>query len=118
MTTRARPSLTEVKAELSRFFKRNGYVRRQNRKRLSRDGHKIYKKGDEVRLTAKNLQELLYIDALATQAGFRTGEPFIKGRQYRLPIYGREAVQRFFQVVGGLRNPEPGGAPNPDTATS
>jgi hypothetical protein len=77
--------------ELARYFRRNGYVRWQNPKRLARDGYMGYKKGDEVRLTAQDEQELQYIHELLVQAGFRPGHPFVKGQQYRLPIYGREA---------------------------
>ena len=94
----------EVTRELGRYFRRNGYVRRQNPKRLSREGYLGYKKGDEVRLTAHDQQELLRIKALLRRAGFRPGRPFLKGRQYRLPIYGREAVRRFLKSVESVGN--------------
>ncbi len=58
-----------------------------------------YKKGDEVRLTAQNKQELQSMQALLVRAGFHPGRPFMKGCQYRLPIYGREAVRRFLRLV-------------------
>ena len=84
---------------LARYFTRNGYVRWQNPKRLARDGYMGYKKGDEVRLTAQDEQELHDIQELLVRAGFRSGRPFVKGQQYRLPIYGREEVGRFLRLV-------------------
>ncbi len=94
-------SSSEVIGELGRFFRRNGYVRRQNPKRLKRDGYMGYKKGDEVRLTAHDEQELQTIRELLTRAGFRPGRPFVKGRQFRQPVYGREAVRQFLRLVKG-----------------
>ncbi len=94
-------STSEVIRELGRFFRRNGYVRRQNPKRLKRDGYMGYKKGDEVRLTAQDEQELQTIRELLTRAGFCPGRPFVKGRQFRQPIYGREAVRQFLRLVKG-----------------
>jgi hypothetical protein len=97
----------DVIRELKRFFGRNGYVRRQNPKRLARDGYMRYKKGDEVRLTAQDKQELQAIRDLLVRAAFRPGRPFVKGQQYRLPIYGREAVHRFLSLVAGRGIAEP-----------
>ena len=98
-----RPSPESIR-ELGRLFRRNGYVRRQSPKRLARDGYLGYKKGDEVRLTAQDQQELEAIRELLRRAGFRPGRPFAKGQQYRLPIYGREAVRRFLHLVAGGGN--------------
>ena len=106
-TVSASRALAEVASELGRYFKRNGYVRRQNPKRLARDGSMGYKKGDEVRLTAQDEQELLHLEALLRRAGFRPGRPFAKGRQHRLPVYGREAVRRFLRLVERAGNAEP-----------
>jgi hypothetical protein len=47
----------EIVSKLARYFNRNGYVRRQNSRRLSRDGYQRYKRGDEVRLVAKSARE-------------------------------------------------------------
>jgi hypothetical protein len=91
---------------LAAFFDRNGYVRRQNPKRLAREGYRGYKKGDEVRLTAQDEHELRCLEDLLRRAGFRPGRAFVKGRQYRLPIYGRAAVRRFLQLVESRRNSE------------
>jgi len=88
-----------VVSELAAYFSRNGYVRRQNAGRLSREGYRGYKKGDEVRLTAESPKELARIRALLERAGFRPGKPFVKGRQYRQPVYGREAVRQFLELI-------------------
>lgn len=84
--------------QLARFFQRNGYVRRQNPERLRRDGA-LYKKGDEVRLVAESKAELALIRRLLRRAGFFPGRPFVKGRQYRQPLYGCRDVARFLALV-------------------
>jgi hypothetical protein len=88
-----------VVSELAAYFHRNGYVRRQNAGRLAQEGCLRYKKGDEVRLTASTRQELARLRTLLEKAGFRPGKPFVKDRQYRQPIYGREAVRRFLEMI-------------------
>ena len=97
-----------VIAALARYFHRNGYVRRQNARRLSREGYSRYKKGDEVRLTAQSPEELARIRRLLELAGFTPGQPFLKARQYRQPVYGREAVRRFLGLVEAERIAESG----------
>jgi hypothetical protein len=99
--------LADASRELGGYFRRNGYVRRQNPERLRREGSGGYKKGDELRLTAQDEHELQCIEALLRRAGFRPGRPFVKGRQYRLPIYGREAVRRFLAFVQSGRHAGP-----------
>jgi hypothetical protein len=95
----ALPVSPTVAAELARFFTRNGYVRRQNQRRLDEEGYMRYKKGDEVRLVAENRGELARIRSLLLRAGFRPGSPFVKGRQFRQPVYGRGEVRRFLGLV-------------------
>src|SRR5437773_10658576 len=86
--------------ELTERFKRNGYVRRQSPERLSKEGHLLYKKGDEVRLIAESQSELQTIRGLLKRAGFEPGRPFAKGRKLAQPLYGRGAVRRFLKLVG------------------
>lgn len=88
-----------VGAELAAYFSRNGYVRWQDRTKLSREGYMGYKKGSEVRLTAASRKELAHVRRLLKQAGFAPGRPFVKGRQYRPPIYGYDEVERFLTLV-------------------
>ncbi len=92
---------TETTAkQLTDFFQRNGYVRRQNSDRLSEVGSQSYRKGDEVRLVANTRVELALIRRLLRAAGFKPGRAFTKGRQYRQPLYGRAEVARFLELVG------------------
>ena len=74
-------------------------MRRQDPQRIEKDGWEQYKKGDEVRLVADSEQELKLIRRLLREAGFKPGRPFAKGLQYRQPIYGRQAVARFLELV-------------------
>lgn len=100
-------SLTSTIRELARFFRRNGYIRYQKQERLTREGYMGYKKGDEVRMTAQNLPELEGIRQLLMRAGFTPGRPFVKGKQYRLPIYGRAEVRRFKRLMDGVSMAKP-----------
>ncbi|MBI4583874.1 MAG: hypothetical protein HY717_07605 [Planctomycetes bacterium] len=84
---------------LAEFFRRNGYVRWQNPKRLKAEGYIGYKKGDEVRLVAGSRAELAAIRRLLRRIGLKPARPFPKGGQYRQPIYGREAVAFFLKMV-------------------
>jgi len=85
--------------KLATYFWRNGYVRRQNLVRVSQEGPAKYKKGDEVRLVAQSEAELEEIRRLLWEAGLEPGRPFAKGRQIRQPIYGREQVSRFLELI-------------------
>lgn len=86
--------------ELRALFERNGYVRRQNMKRLSKEGPQRYKKGSEVRLMAKSEPELAHVRELIEVLGFTAGRPFAKGHQFCVPIYGGEQVAKFSALVG------------------
>ena len=86
--------------QLTAFFRRNGYVRRQNSDRLGAEGYRSYKKGDEVRLIAESVVELRLLRRLLKVAKFTPGRPYAKARQWCQPIYGRRAVARFLILVG------------------
>lgn len=90
---------------MARLFRRNGYVRWQKGERLAKEGYLGYKKGDEVRLTATSDLELLRIRVLLKLAGFKPSRPFVKGGQFRQPIYGRQAVRRFLALIGKDASP-------------
>lgn len=87
---------------LTEFFRRNGYARWKDTGRAEQDGAQRYKKGDEVRLVANSRAELTLIRQLVLEVGFRPGLPFGKGHQYRLPLYGREQVKQFLELIGEL----------------
>jgi len=96
-----------VVKQLASSFHRNGYVRRLDPERRSELGGKVYKKGDEVRLVANSPAELEIIQRLLLAAGFKLGNPFQKGQQFRQPIYGRAEVARFLSMVGEPDTPNP-----------
>jgi hypothetical protein len=103
---------SSVIRQLAHFWERNGYLRRQAENRIAKEGPRRYKKGFEVRLVANSTDELESIRGLLRAAGFRPGRPFAKGRQYRQPLYGRQAVARFLALLGGPRNIAGGSPPN------
>jgi len=85
--------------KLAWFFRRNGYIRRQNHSRVKAEGFQKYKKGDEIRLVANSVSELDEIRHLLSQAGIKAGRPFRKSNQFRQPIYGREQIAFFLSAV-------------------
>jgi hypothetical protein len=86
--------------KLREIFRRNGYIRKQSRSRLKKEGYDEYKKGDEVRLVAESKAELASIRKALQTSGFKPSRPFEKGRQWAQPIYGRENVARFLKLIG------------------
>lgn len=66
--------------------------------RLEEEGHQKYKKGYELRFTARTQTELKKVRGLLARAGYRPGNPYGKGQQWIQPVYGREAVERFCKV--------------------
>jgi len=88
--------------ELVAFFVRNGCVRLHDPARHAAVGGMQYKKGDEVRLVGNDAAERDRIRHVLKTAGFKSGRPFRKykkGRQYCVPVYGREQVARFLRIV-------------------
>ena len=91
---------TRVSVALAAYYHRNGYTRRQSVERVERDGPRKYRKGDEIRFTAKSHRELADLQRLLRRAGIKPGRPFSKGRQYRLPVYGRKTVALLLKLMG------------------
>ena len=100
----------EAVAQLARWFRSSGYVRRQDPQRLAEKGYMGYKKGDEVRLVADSLAQLRLLRRLLRQAGFNPGRPFVHSNQWRQPLYGRHNVTRFLALVAQAQDPQPGAA--------
>lgn len=98
MAEKALPA--KIAEQLAAFFNRNGYVRKQNTKRLNKEGYMGYKKGDEVRLVVATKAELATVKRLLKAAGIKHGKPFAKARQIAVPIYGRDQVARFLKMIG------------------
>jgi hypothetical protein len=82
------------------FFGRNGYLRFPDAKRQQQEGHSKYKKGSEVRLVAYDETELTEIRNLLQQMGFKLANSHAKAKQHIQPIYGKQAVERFCEMVG------------------
>jgi hypothetical protein len=89
----------EVIEQLAAFFHRNGYARFQKADRLVNEGYRAYKKGDEVRLVAADEEELVQIRQLLYAAGFLPGNPYLKGKKWAQPVYGRKEVARFLSLI-------------------
>ena len=89
-----------VTEQLAALFHRNGYVRPPAEKRLLGLGYGRFRRGFEFRLTASSRTELRLIRDLLHAADFKPGRPFIKGRQYRQPVYGRHELERFLALIG------------------
>ena len=86
--------------QLAAWFHARGSVRRQNAERLAAEGYGRYKKGDEIRLAAGSKAELARVRKLLREAGFRPGKPFAKRRSFCQPLYGRQEVRRFLDLIG------------------
>jgi hypothetical protein len=87
-----------VKQELRFFFLRNGCLRVPNKRRRKQEKLN-YKKGHEIRFAAKDRKELLKIRSLLKKAGFRTGKPYSKGRQFVQPVYGKNHYEKLISFI-------------------
>ena len=98
---------SRVISELAALFHRNGYVRPPAEKRMAGEGYGRFRRGYEFRLTATSKGELRLIRDLLRQADFKPGRPFTKGRQFRQPVYGRHALERFLLLIDADDAPKP-----------
>ncbi|MEW1909721.1 hypothetical protein AB0442_14855 [Kitasatospora sp. NPDC085895] len=90
-----RDEIPGLRAAQLRLGRLPGYVRRPDlARRNSADGH-TYKKGWEVRFTARTEAEITEIRDLVIAAGFAPARPFFKGHQLIQPVYGIAAVQAY-----------------------
>ncbi|MDH6577134.1 hypothetical protein [Kitasatospora sp. MAP5-34] len=91
----SRDDSTGLRAAQLRLGRLPGYVRQPDlARRNGEDGH-TYKKGWEVRFTARNEQEIAEIREVVIAAGFAPARPFFKGHQLIQPVYGIAAVQAY-----------------------
>ncbi|MCU7824589.1 hypothetical protein, partial [Kitasatospora sp. DSM 101779] len=104
-----RDEIPGLRAAQLRLGRLPGYVRRPDlARRNSADGH-TYKKGWEVRFTARTEAEITEIRDLVIAAGFAPARPFFKGHQLIQPVYGIAAVQAYlaareaFEELGRAR---------------
>ncbi|MGH7127376.1 MAG: hypothetical protein ACREJB_10190 [Planctomycetaceae bacterium] len=91
----------KVHAALAEVFERNGVLRLPDPDRRADEGQ-AYKKGYEVRLVVFSREELRHVRRLLRQAGFPRRTPFAKGLRWVQPIYGKEHVERFQELVAAV----------------
>jgi len=84
---------------LAHYYRRNGYVRVVNLARRDAEGSQRYKKGYEVRLVARDPDELEHIRSLLDACGYPVARPFVKAKQWVQPIYGRQYAEKFQALV-------------------
>ncbi|GAB6091083.1 hypothetical protein [Spirochaeta dissipatitropha] len=89
----------QAKKEIAAIFLRNGYVRLQKPERQKQEGSQVYKKGSEVRLLAKNSDELDSILQMLEVLEISPGKPFKKARQTCIPLYSKKQVARFMELI-------------------
>lgn len=80
------------------FFKRNGYIREPDENRRKKDGQS-YKKGYEIRFVVNDKTELVKVKSLLHMYGFKVGKPFKKRLQTIIPVYGKDAVEKFRKIL-------------------
>ncbi|PYC84396.1 hypothetical protein C7C46_07890 [Streptomyces tateyamensis] len=75
-----------------------GYVRRPDPARRAGERGSAYKKGWEVRFTARSEAEIAEIRELLVAAGFVPARPFFKGQQLIQPVYGMAVVRTYLEA--------------------
>lgn len=58
-----------------------------------------YKKGYEIRLPVSTTEEKLTLLEALELLGFRAGKPYPKHRQFIIPIYGKQQVEKFADLL-------------------
>jgi len=81
---------------LARWFDEHGWTQTPPDPKLRRDFKETYKRGYEIRLSARP-NELRELRRLLIRAGFEPGKHFAKGRRLVVPLYGKEQVERFLR---------------------
>ena len=98
MTSDYVKSAASPEAQLVEFYRRNGYMRVPNKTRRKEES-RTYKMGYEIRLVAQTKRELALMRRLLRSVGLTPGKPFAKSNQWRQPIYGKSAMERFNQWI-------------------
>ncbi len=86
-------NISSAKKRLIEYFERSGCVRYPDLKLRKKAGCMKYKKGWEVRFTAKTNQELDLIGKLLDEVGLKKGKPYKNGNSIIQPVYGEQAVE-------------------------
>lgn len=91
--------LTTPQRRAAELFSRGGCVRRPNDDRRS-EGHRVYKKGWEVRFYVGSKAEAAEAGRILRRAGLVAGRAYYKRPAlWILPLYGRDQVERFLAWV-------------------
>lgn len=93
------PSHKEAEKRLAEYYYRNGHVRWPDLDRRKLQGAQAYKKGYEIRFVAYTPEEAAEVMDLLRAGGFSFGRPFKKARRIVIPVYGREAIDRFLRIL-------------------
>ena len=91
----SRDETSGLRAALLRLGRLPGYVRQPDLARRGGEQGHTYKKGWEVRFTARTEEEIAEIRDLVIAAGFAPARPFFKGHQLIQPVYGMAVVQAY-----------------------
>lgn len=84
----------QMESELVSAFQKNGYLRFPDPDRRKLETRN-YKKGFEIRIVVESKSGVAPLARLCRQLELKPGKPYSKGERWVLPIYGREAVERF-----------------------
>ncbi|MDH6126647.1 hypothetical protein [Kitasatospora sp. GP82] len=94
-----------LRAAQLRLGRLPGYVRQPDLARRNGEDGRTYKKGWEVRFTARTEEEIAEIRELVIAAGFAPARPFFKGHQLIQPVYGIAAVQAYLAAREAVEAP-------------
>lgn len=83
---------------LKEIFLRNGNLRIKDEVKAAKFGSQKHKKGYEVRLLAKNEQELEHIQTAISTLDLYVAKTYLKGKQIVQPIYGKEITKKFEKI--------------------
>lgn len=83
-------SKSSLSAEVVRLFRRCGYLRQPPKLKGEADEAFVSHRGYEVRFMAHSRDECLKIVRTLKASRIKPGKPFNKGRQWRVPVYGRQ----------------------------
>jgi len=89
------PSAERILVE---YFELGGYMRVPNDERRKEEPN-TYKKGYEVRLVTDTRREIREIRQALRKTGIKGGRVFRKHSQWVQPIYGKESVQAFLNLL-------------------
>ena len=88
------------RAALNAYLALRGYYLRNGYTRTPRDPDApTSHRGYELRFTARDGAERDHIVGLLRRVGIKAGKPFSKGAQWRIPVYGDNAVSSLLSAM-------------------